>query len=37
MLESFSGGGGGLGKNLAIQFAKVGARIVLWDIDIGEI
>jgi len=29
-----TGGGGGLGKQLAIQFAKFGARIVLWDIDI---
>eukprot|EP00794_Sanderia_malayensis_P011952 gene11952-13189_t len=28
-----TGGGGGLGKQLAIQFAKHGARIVLWDID----
>ncbi|XP_065063194.1 epidermal retinol dehydrogenase 2-like [Rhopilema esculentum] len=28
-----TGGGGGLGKQLAIQFAKHGARIVLWDVD----
>ena len=29
------GGGGGLGKELAISFAKCGARIVLWDMDKG--
>ena len=30
------GGGGGLGKQLAIQFAENGARVVLWDIDLGK-
>jgi len=28
-----TGGGGGLGKHLAISFAKCGATIVLWDIE----
>ncbi|XP_065652026.1 estradiol 17-beta-dehydrogenase 11 isoform X2 [Hydra vulgaris] len=27
-----TGGGGGLGKQLAVNFAKCGARIILWDI-----
>ena len=30
------GGGGGLGKHLAVSFAKCGATIVLWDIEKGR-
>uniref|UniRef100_A0A0N5A6P0 Short-chain dehydrogenase/reductase 3 n=1 Tax=Parastrongyloides trichosuri TaxID=131310 RepID=A0A0N5A6P0_PARTI len=28
-----TGGGNGLGKNLAIAFGKLGSKVVLWDID----